>query len=255
MRARAAFTIVQNESLFLPIWLGYYSRYFEATDLYVLDHNSDDGSTAAAASRSHVIRVHRDRSFDHGWLNATVSRFQAFLLQSYERVLFTEADEIVAADPAHYEGLDDYIARCRQPLARCTGFEVVHYPEEEPPLQWQQPVLAQRRFWHASRLYSKPLLASTPTAWVHGFHDSTDMPDLRPDPGLFLVHLHRVDYDACVARHSKTAARQWNEADLQSGAGFQNRLTEGDNAFTTWYYRGVDNTGRARIPDRLRMLL
>src|SRR4029078_6916324 len=43
----AVLTIAQNESLFLPVWLGYYSRFFNPDDVYVLDHDSDDGSTAA----------------------------------------------------------------------------------------------------------------------------------------------------------------------------------------------------------------
>src|SRR5580704_6832116 len=100
MRKRAAFTIVQNEPVFLPVWLQYYGRYFDRTDLYVLDHDSDDGSTAGVGERSNLLRVHRDKSFDHAWLAGTVAAFQAFLLRSYERVLFAETDEIVVADPS-----------------------------------------------------------------------------------------------------------------------------------------------------------
>jgi hypothetical protein len=255
MRSRAVFTIVQNEPVFLPLWLDYYGRSFDRTDLYVLDHDSDDGSTEGIAARCNHIRVHRDRSFDHGWLTATVMAFQAFLLQSYARVLFVEADEFVAPDPAFYDGLGDYIDQCAAPLARCTGYEVVHYPDEEPPLKFDQPVLAQRHYWHASTLYSKPLLAAQPVAWSLGFHETTNVPNPAPDAKLFLIHLHRVDYDACVARHRKTASRTWNETDLKEGHGFQNRLVESDEAFKSWYFRGVDNTGRARIPDRVRRLL
>ena len=39
-RTRAAFTIVQNEPDWLPVWLRYYSRHFDARDLFVLDHDS-----------------------------------------------------------------------------------------------------------------------------------------------------------------------------------------------------------------------
>jgi hypothetical protein len=256
MRPRAAFTIVQNESVFLPLWLEYYSRYFAPGDLYVLDHDSDDGSTAGLFARCNVLQVHRDRSFDHAWLNATVTAFQTFLLRSYERVLFVEADEFVVADPAFYDGLHDYIEQCRVPLARCTGFEVVHYPDEEPPIDFhQRPLLKQRRYWHASRKYSKPLLSSAPTVWSMGFHEAPEALQVKPDPKLFLVHLHRIDYGSCVARHQRTAARKWNETDLRDGLGFQNRLVEGDEQFKTWYFRGEDNGGRGPIPERLRNLL
>lgn len=254
MRARAAFTIVQNEPVFLPLWLQYYERYFDPSDIYVLDHDSTDGSTDGLAARCHHLRVHRDRSFDHAWLNGTATAFQAFLLRSYAAVLFSEADEFVVADPAVYSGLPDYIERFTGRVARCMGFEVVHYPDEEPPLRFDHPVLAQRKYWHASPMYSKPLLSSVPLQWSLGFHESTSHPDVQPDPGLLLIHMHRVDYGHCVARHRATASRNWNEHDVQANYGFQNRLVEGD-AFKTWFFRGLDNRERELIPDHLKAVL
>lgn len=255
MRPAAAFTIVQNESWFLPIWLQYYTRHFDRSDLYVLDHDSTDGCTTGISDRCTPVQVHRDRSFDHTWLSGTVSAFQAFLLRSYERVLFVEADEIVAPDPAVYGGLRDYIARCRVPVARCTGFEVVHYRDEEPPILLDAPLLAQRKYWHASELYSKPLLASEPVTWERGFHLASSHRRIKADPNLFLIHLHRLDYDACVARHRKSAAATWNERDLAEGHGMQNRLTDQSADFLKWYYRGVDNGERMPIPNRIKDLL
>jgi len=38
-------TIVHNEAVFFPIWLRYYSRFFAPDDIYVLDHETTDGST------------------------------------------------------------------------------------------------------------------------------------------------------------------------------------------------------------------
>ncbi len=40
----AVFTQVKNEKVFLPIWINHYSQYFNTEDLYVLDHQSKDGS-------------------------------------------------------------------------------------------------------------------------------------------------------------------------------------------------------------------
>ncbi len=254
-RRRAAFTIVQNEPVFLPLWLRYYGRYFDAADLYVLDHDSTDGSTDGLGTRCNLVGVHRDLSFDHAWLNGTVTAFHAFLLRSYEHVLFAECDEIVVANPALFRGLDDYIDRFQDRVARCTGFEVVHYPAKEPALCFDQPVLAQRRYWHASRFYCKPLLSSVPMSWSLGFHEATYFPDLQPDPNLFLVHLHRIDYATCAARHRETAARNWNPSDVEEGRGLQNRLVEGEEAFKTWFFRGLDNSTRERIPEHLKTLL
>ena len=40
--------MVYNEAVFLPIWLRYYSRFFAPDDIYVLDHESTDGSTSGS---------------------------------------------------------------------------------------------------------------------------------------------------------------------------------------------------------------
>jgi Glycosyl transferase family 2 len=254
MRKCAAFTIVQNEPAFLPIWLGYYGRYFDSTDIYVLDHDSDDGSTQKLDTRCKLLPVHRTKSFDHAWLRKTVSAFQAFLLQSYDSVLFAEADEFILADPRAYSGLDDYIGQFQDRVARCTGFEVVHYPDEEPALRFDRPILAQRSYWHASRLYCKPLLSTVPLSWSVGFHEDPTLPDIQPDPNLALVHLHRVDYEYCLEHHRETAARNWNEDDVQARWGWHNRLEEGD-AFHAWFFRGENNGERELIPQHLKALL
>ena len=251
-RARAAFTIAQNEPVMLPLWLKYYGRYFDPDDLYVLDHDSTDGSTAGLDG-CHVVPVHR-QAFDHHWLKSTVELFQAFLLRSYDAVLFAEADEFVLADPRQYTGLDDYIARLARPSARCAGFNVVHQPEE-PSLRFDAPLLAQRRCWHASLLYSKRLLSRIPLHWSEGFHLEYSAPDDPPDPGLLLVHLHRVDYDTCLARHRAAAARDWKEDDVLRGLGAQNQIVE-SHEFDEWFYRGADlDAPRELIPEHIRTVL
>lgn len=252
-RRRAVFTIVQNEPLMLPLWLGYYGRYFDADDTYVLDHDSTDGSTDLLEG-AHRVPIHRRGSFDHRWLRGTVEAFQAFLLRSYDAVLFTEVDEFVIADPRKHAGLDGYIEGISGLAARCSGFNVVHQPDE-PPLDFAQPMLAQRRYWHASREYSKRLLSRMPLRWSEGFHTEYAAPDDPPDPELMLVHLHRVDYDTCRARHTSSAARDWNEEDVAKGLGRQNRIVEADE-FEEWFRRGEDlESPRELIPDHVRAML
>ncbi len=94
---RAVVTMVHNESVFFPIWLRYYSRFFAPEDIFVLDNESIDGSTDGDG----FVRmpVQHDR-VDHTWMAATVGRLQNELMESYEVVLATDVDEIVAPDPA-----------------------------------------------------------------------------------------------------------------------------------------------------------
>lgn len=251
---RAAFTIVHNEALWLGLWLAHYSRFFDADDLFVLDHGSTDHSTSELGGACHVVPVHRQAAFDHHWLKTVVEDFQAFLLRSYDVVLFAEADEFIVADPLRYAGLDAYLDALDRPAARCSGFNVVHQPDE-PPLRFDEPLLRQRRYWHASLEYSKRLAARIPLRWSDGFHAEFNAPDDAPDPALLLVHLHRADYDACLARHAMSAARDWNQADLETAAGAQNHIAD-RQAFDEWFRRGPDlDAPRELIPDHIRKLL
>src|SRR6516164_10454982 len=98
-RHAAVFTIVQNEPIFLPLWLRYYREHFHMDDIFVLDHDCTCQTTIYPAQNVNRVPVHNGASFDHSWLLATVTAFQKFLFQSYEQVLFAEVDEIVLADP------------------------------------------------------------------------------------------------------------------------------------------------------------
>jgi hypothetical protein len=196
--------------------------------------------------------VHHEAPFDHHWLKSTVESFQEFLLRSYDTVLFTEVDEFVVADPSRYTGLDDYIAALApHASARCVGFNVVHQPGE-PPLRFDAPVLAQRGYWRASLPYNKRLLSRIPLRWSDGFHEEYRAPDEPPDPDLLLVHLHRVDYDACLSRHRAAAARDWNEVDVVRGAGAHNRIAE-DAEFEAWFRGATEGDAPAElIPEHVR---
>lgn len=251
-RPRCVFTIVQNEARYLPVWLSYYGRHFHPEDIFVLDHNTTDGSTTGLEGRCNVVQVHHGMSYDSYWIKSTVERFQSFLLQSYQTVLFAEVDEIVMAGPSRYDGLADYIQRMPGAIARCRGFEVVQ-DRAEPALRFDQPLLKQRAYWHPSPSYSKPLLSRVPLTWYAGFHDTWHPPGPAPDPDLVLVHLHRVDFEYCRARHEAVARRPWNEADVARGHGRQSRIFEAEE-FEKWFYEDADyaNAPRERIPDVFR---
>jgi glycosyl transferase family 2 len=239
-RTAAVFTIVQNEPAFLPVWARYYARHFAADDMFVLDHDSTDPLTVQLAAGLHRVPVHRAESFNHEWLAETVKRFQAFLLGSYELVLFTEVDEIVAANPERcpggLSGLLDEESASDTPFLRCTGYDIVHDRHTEAALDWSQPVLAQRAYCRRSEAYSKPLLARRPLDWDIGFHDlvpaETPLPD--PDPRLLLLHLHRADFGTCRAKTLENSARRWALTDLEESRGLQNRLVD-EAAFERWF--------------------
>ena len=71
-----------------------------------------------------------------------------------------------------------------------------------------------------------------------------------------MIHLHRVDYDLCLARHRAAVERTWNQDDLEQGLGRESRVVDVD-AFREWFFAGDDLEGSERepIPERIRALL
>jgi len=233
----AVFTIAQNEPVFLPIWANYYSKHFDASDIYILDHQSTDRTTINTARKYNHIRVYRNESFNHKWLKTTVESFQGFLLQSYEYVLFAETDEILFPNPEiNALSLGDYIKDNKKNMVGSKGFELVHLKDEESGIDLKKEILKQRRFIRKSNTYSKVLLSNTPLIWIEGFHKviiPKEQNNINKD--LILLHLHRMDFDIAWDKCIDTASRKWNKENLESGGGFQNRITD-LNEFKNWFY-------------------
>jgi glycosyl transferase family 2 len=229
-RSRALITMVYNEPVFLPLWLRYYSRFFRSEDIYVLDNETSDGST----SRDGFVRIPvKHESVDHTWMLRTVQELQHELLGRYELVLVTDVDEIVAPAPRR-GNLDEYLEGFDEDWVNCLGYELLHMRKSEPPLDLSRPVLDQRGWWFFNGACDKAALATVPMEWRPGFHGREDF-HYRLDPDLRLIHLHRMDYDICLARHRNRRAKPWAEHDARAGWALHNRITD-EAEFERWFY-------------------
>ena len=138
-------TYVHNEKHTLPIWLRYYARHFARADMYVLDHNTEDGSTSAAAmaafSGVNVIKLSGDaRWMPHAFLNRAVeAHIKRMLDGGYKCALLAEVDDMIIADPNVYPGglaelLKAFVASSAK-YHRTLGYELSHVSEGEEPLE------------------------------------------------------------------------------------------------------------------------
>lgn len=228
-KTRAVVTIAHDEAVFLPIWLRYYSQFFAPDQIHVLDHQSTDGST----DRDGFVRVPvSNDGVSHRWMVDTIQAYQHELMKDHDVVLTVDVDEIVAPNP-EMGSLGDYIDRLDEPFVNCLGYELMHVPSREPPIDLSRPILAQRTYWFANDGYDKPALAMEPMEWVPGFHGRADGA-FYPDPDLRLIHLHRMDYEICRDRHRLRSTRNWGTEDVEKGWAAHNRLDSGD-AFDRWY--------------------
>jgi hypothetical protein len=231
--------MVRNESFFLPLWLKYYSQFFSPEDIYILDHETSDGSTSCPG----FVRIPVSNPVvDWGWHRDQIQEIQHALIQRYDMVLCTDIDEIVTPHPARGT-LADYMEQFNAEFVNCTGYEILHLKNIEEPLDLSKRIFEQRFHWFFNPVYSKPLLASVPMFWHGGLHCRVDGL-VAEDPLLFLIHLHRVDYDFCLYRHKQRSELLWNQRDIDEGWGYQNRIVDIDK-FDHWFYN--DSCGSVPI--------
>ena len=246
----AVMTLVRDERDFFPVWLGYYSRHFAPEDIHVLDHGSSDGST----DREGFVRIPvKNEATDNACILEQVGGLQRSLLESYDAVLIADVDEIIVPDPGLGD-LRDYVTGFREGFVNCLGYEVLHLPDREPPIDFSRALMPQRSYWFAAEGYDKPALATEPVPFEVGRHSRTDG-KLNLDPDLRLIHLHRVDHDLCLARHRERAG-WFSEADRKAGFGAHWQAAD-EREFERWYYTegcfgAASRIVVERIPERWR---
>lgn len=229
--SRAIITMVHNEPIFLPIWLRYYGQFFAPGDLYVFDNDTTDNSTA----REGFVRIPVEHdTVDHTWMTRTIEGLQHELLDSYEVVVVTDVDEIIAPVPVVHGTLGDYLDEFGEDWVNCLGYELLHQKDREPPLDLSRPILDQRRFWFFNGGYDKAAVATVPMRWRPGFHGREDF-QMKPDPDLRLIHLHRMDYSLCLERHRTRRRKEWAERDGRERWAIHNRIVD-ETEFERWFY-------------------
>jgi hypothetical protein len=235
-KSKAIFTLVQNESYFLPLWIQYYCRYFE--HVFVLDHDTTDGSTDSLPDNVHHIRLSHPYLYDHVWMNNVANEFQRELLKTYEVVMFAEVDEFVVGPT---EDLGSHIdsLMSKNAFIRCTGIELV----EDADSQRTKMVFDPR--------YDKVLISSVPCKWGLGFHDAAGVSKSEKHPDTFLVHLHRANKEEYLKRKLAFIRRRADYANESKEWGYQNKFTTLQDILD-YYYR--DRASWQDVRDTLPVL-
>ncbi len=242
----AVFTIVQDEPVFLPVWLRHYSKFFESENIHIINHQSTpenyDKLQALKDEYGFVEQnVFNDTAFDHEWLCKMIADYQHWLSHSYDCVLFCEADEIVTPKDGDLIG---YIDNMERSCITTTGWEIVQRKKGEPTWNPDEPIIhVQRRFWTRHEKFNKPLLSRKPLEWIAGFHKAKhrmgehyiDMKIPRDDD-LLLIHLHRVDFNYAFSKAKINSQKEWAKKDIDEKMGAQNRIFERRH-MESWYYR------------------
>lgn len=209
----AVMTMVYEDYDFLKRWYDYYAGQVEAENLFVFSHGNDSEHKNIAKG-ANVLNVPRDPEmlkFDkRRW--RMLGDFASGLLNFYNWALVTDVDEMVVVDPDISVSLIDYLENMYPDISKAPrnisplGLNLIHIPEEEPlPILENELILSRRRFFHPSRVYSKPTLVRLPVSFAPGGHrNNLGLRTLSDD--LYLVHLKFFDMKEAIERSKKQAA-------------------------------------------------
>ena len=203
--------MVRNDEFFLRRWVAYYGKELGMENLYVFLDGKDQPIpdwcpgvhvTACDKIPGKVVELDRRRL-------EFLSDVAAGLLEKYDLVIGTDADEFLVVDPSESSGLAEFLSRIDvRTSVSGLGVDVGQNISCEGEIESVSPFLSQRKYGLLSTRYSKPSVVSRPVRWGSGFHRIKGH-DFHIARGLFLFHFGYVDLKRIEAR--------FNDKDRVSG--------------------------------------
>lgn len=239
---KGIFSMCRDEAGHLPIWLNYYSQYFDVKDIYIMDNNTVDGSTKNLPCNVWADpHPHVDMNWVTEKANWWLYWFLKTLTPKYDMMLYADMDEIYY----HPNGLDKFMESLHSSgfkgaVRPKDSIEIYHCAKEEPDLDLTKPILQQRKygkdlFAANGWTWRKATLTNIPIRWTPGFHDVGDSKGypVKMDNDYKLIHLHFMDYKICLERHEKRNRLHWSHPNGSHGR------VVGDQLKAWFSYRGM----------------
>jgi len=191
----AVFGLFHKEALMIPYWQNYYGNLFGRENLYpVGDLKNDFFMGLFTIPKKNLIELGAHYQSDYDLHVSTVTKLQKKLLDSYDVVIFAEADEFFVPNLNKYADLKDFLIKNPDDYFTAQGYNIISNIDGEPPINPTKSLLSQRRWWYKNAGESKTLIVRKPvTSYSGGFHIC--YPTIPEHPELFNIHLHDFDYN------------------------------------------------------------
>ncbi|RDD68021.1 glycosyltransferase family 2 protein [Thalassococcus profundi] len=120
----SAITMVYKDYWALSQWYNHHGRQLGYENLFIVAHGRDDRFSELCPKASIITVPRKLDNFDRN-RGAMLNSFQAGLLQSYDWVIRTDADELICHDPNRYGGLIEAITTQDAPVLTALGADLV----------------------------------------------------------------------------------------------------------------------------------
>ena len=252
----AAFTIVKNENYFLKKWIDHYSKYYNLSDLFVLDHYSKDESTKNLDVNVFQPDINGgELAYDHDWMKSWIEKTYKDLLNDYECVMFTDVDEIIfTVDKPFNQVIEDFLNDKRCLVQSINTWDLIQ-AEGEKDLSFDDEIIPNRKYMvrHIANnfKYDKTLLSKHIPRFDRGHHNMLNFKrDFKYE--LKMLHLKKYDFKAMMARNEY---RNKFETLFSDNNGMQNKNNTIE--FQKNFFNSENNSQEfyREIPDKWRTIL
>ena len=202
MKRICALTMVRNDDFYLKKWTAYYGRELGEENLYIFLDGKDQ-PIPDWCPKAHIAAYDKIKGqvveAEKGRL-ALLSQKAAELLESYDLVIGTDADEFLIVDPALGISLAEYLSSKDIKISLSgLGVDVGQNTKEETGIIENEPFLRQRHYARLSTRYSKPSVLAAPVVWGSGFHRIKGH-NFHIAKDLYLFHFGYFDLGRIEAR-------------------------------------------------------
>lgn len=205
-----AITMVRNDDFYLRRWTAYYGAQLGEEHLYIYLDGKDQ-KLPDWCPKAHITAVDKIKG---QVVSAEKQRLKFLsdqsnkLLQEYDLVIGTDADEFLIPDPKLGIALAEYLSRMdiRTSISGL-GVDVGQHLEKEGPIDDSKPFLSQRSYARLSTRYTKPSVKATPSVWGSGFHRIKGQ-NFHIAPDLYLFHFGYFDMGRIEARFADPDRRE-----------------------------------------------
>jgi hypothetical protein len=252
----AIFTRIYNEFEFVEIFLKHYSQLTDPSNIFLIDHSSDNTSFYRLAEQygCQVVKIPRGDT-DETNMKTFCEYFQRFLLTKYSHVIYADIDELLVhkSGVTHLRNIllaDDWKGLYKPEHA----YEIFHEPNSEPEFDFSKKITHQRTVMVPHNGYLKPLISSERAVWSPGFHKALNS-NQRTLADLWLVHISYISLNYRVRRELERGSERRSEADLSANltvARFENedeQLEKIKKEFIHRIYHDKTHGDSIRMPD------
>ena len=214
----AVFSKIYNEFEFVEIFLKHYSELTHPSNIYLIDHWSENTGFYQLAERygCQVLKIPRGET-DETNMKSFCEYFQRFLLTKYSWVIYADIDELLV-HRSGAEGLRKLLIEdeWRGLYAPEFAYEIYHEPNKEPEFDFSKKITLQREYLVSNKYFHKPTVTSAQAFWGTGFHEALNS-NARKLKDLWLIHINYISAAYRVKRELDRGREIRSETDSARG--------------------------------------